>query len=110
MPISTSSTRSWQDSGQADNVQIALAVEWPLNRRLDVIAEVVTTIGSGGILEPIGGAGGLIEGPGATTGTEGTLGLAWHANKYLKLEQGVIYQSDRSWQFVVGWEWSFGGD
>jgi hypothetical protein len=99
-----------EDSGQTDGVQVALAVEWPLNRRFDVIAEVVATIGSGRALGPVESGGGLIEGVGATNGTEGTLGLAWHANKYLKLEQGVIYQSDRSWQFVVGWEWSFGGD
>ena len=41
--------------------------------------------------------------------TEGTLGLAWHANKYLKFEQGVTRASDRSWQFVAR-EWSFGGN
>jgi hypothetical protein len=102
-----------EDPAQQDNVQIAAAVEYPINRRFDVIAELVTTIGSGRIRGQPGsvtGVGGMIEGAGAKNETEGTLGLAWHASKQLKLEQGVVYKSDRSWQFVVAWEFSFGGD
>ena len=100
-------------SAQQDNLQIALAAEWPLNHRFDVIAEVVTTIGGSGVRGPFGtpsGPGILTEGNGTQNETEGTLGLAWHANKYLKFEQGVTRASDRSWQFVVAWEWSFGGN
>lgn len=102
-----------EDPAQRDNVQIAVAVEYPLNRRFDVIAELVTTIGSGAIRGRPGsitGVGGMIEGAGTRNETEGTLGIAWHASKQLKLEQGVIYKSDRSWQFVVAWEFSFGGN
>ena len=102
-----------EDPAQQNNVQIAVAVEYPINRRFDVIAEVVTTIGSGRIRGQPGsvtGVGGMIEGAGGRSETEGTLGIAWHASKRLKLEQGVIYKSDRSWQFVVAWEFSFGGN
>lgn len=98
---------------QQDNLQIALAAEWPLNHRFDLIAEVVTTIGSGGVRGQPGsivGLGRAQEGRGVGNESEGTLGFAWHANKYLKFEQGVIYKSDHSWQFVVAWEWSFGGE
>ena len=101
------------DTGQKDNLQIALAAEWPLNHRFDVIAEVVTTIGSGRIRGQPGtivGVGGANEGQGAGAKTEGTLGFAWHAKRYLKFEQGVIHKSDHSWQFVVAWEWNFGGN
>jgi hypothetical protein len=101
------------DAAQDDNFQIALAVEWPLNHRFDVIAEVVTTLGGGGVRGRPGaltGLGSATEGNGAGNETEGTLGLAWHANKYLKFEQGVIYKSDHSWQLAVAWEWSFGGE
>jgi hypothetical protein len=99
------------DAAQQDNLEIALAAEWHLNHRFDVVAEVVTTIGGSGVLGPFGtptGPGILTEGNGAQNATEGTLGLAWHANKYLKFEQGVTRASDHSWQFVVAWEWSFG--
>lgn len=101
------------DTTQENSLQIALAAEWPLNHRFDIIAEVVTTIGGGGVRGPFGTPSGpdfLTEGNGTQNETEGTLGLAWHANKYLKFEQGVTRASDRSWQFVVAWEWSFGGD
>ena len=101
------------DPAQQDNLQIALAAEWPLNHRFDLIAEVVTTIGSGGIRGQPGSIVGLgrgQEGGGGGNESEGTLGFAWHANKHLKFEQGVIYRSDHSWQFVVAWEWNFGGE
>jgi transposase len=52
----------------------------------------------------------VLESNASGNGTEGTLGFAWHANRYLKFEQGVVYNSDRSWQWVAAWEWSFGGD
>lgn len=102
------------DPAQRDNVQVALAAEWHLNRRLDILAEVVTTIGGGGGVRgqpgTLSGLGAATEGSGARNETEGTLGFAWHANKYLKFEQGVIYKSDHSWQLAVAWEWSFGGE
>jgi hypothetical protein len=98
-------------AAQQDNLEIALAAEWHLNHRFDVIAEVVTTIGGSGVRGPFGTpAGPDIATEGNGNETEGTLGLAWHANKYLKFEQGVTYMSDHSWQFTVAWEWAFGGD
>ncbi len=101
------------DPAQSSNLQVALAAEWHLNHRFDVIAEVVTTIGGGGVRGRPGaltGLGSATESDGTRNETEGTLGLAWHANKYLKFEQGVIYKSDHSWQLAVAWEWSFGGE
>ena len=101
------------DSAQQDNLQIALAAEWPLNHRFDIIAEVVTTVGGNGVRGTFGTPsipGILTEGNGTQNETEGTLGFAWHANKYLKFEQGVTRATDHSWQFVVAWEWSFGGE
>ncbi len=98
---------------RANNLQIALAAEWPLNRRFDLIAELVTTIGNGGIRGQPGtlaGVDGATKARGTRNETEGTIGFAWHANKYLKFEQGVTYKSDRSWQLVAAWEWKFGGD
>jgi hypothetical protein len=101
------------DPAQSDNLQIALAVEYHLNRRFDIIAEAVTTIGGGGVRGLNGtftGLGSATEGAGGGNETEGTVGVAWHASKYLKLEQGVTYKSDHSWQFAVAWEWSFSGN
>jgi len=75
--------------------------------------ERVTIGGGGGVRGQPGalsGLGAATEGSGARNETEGTLGFAWHANKYLKFEQGVIYKSDHSWQLAVAWEWSFGGE
>ncbi len=101
------------DPAEHDNFQIALAVEWHLNHRFDVIAEVVSTLGGGGVRGQPGslsGLGGLSGGAGAANETEGTVGLGWHASKYLKFEHGVTYKSHHSWQFVAAWEWSFGGN
>lgn len=101
------------DAAEPDNLQVALAAEWHLNHRFDLIAEVVTTLGSGGIRgQPgtIAGLGSARGGSGGRNESEGTLGFAWHANRQLKFEQGVTYRSDDSWQFVAAWEWSFGGN
>lgn len=101
------------DPAQSDNLQIALAVEYHLNRRFDIIAEAVTTIGGGGVRGLSGtltGLGSATEGSSSGNETEGTVGVAWHASKYLKFEQGVTYKSDSSWQLILAWEWSFGGN
>lgn len=101
------------DTAVEDTFELGLAIEWHLNRRFDIIGEVVTTFGGGGVRGQPGtltGLGNLTESAGAKNQTQGTLGLAWHASKYLKFEQGVTYTSDDSWQLVVAWEWSFGGN
>ena len=101
------------DREESDNVQIALASEWHINRRFDMIAEVVTTIGgsSGRVRRGRWAVSAFREQRSSTNNvTEGTLGLAWHATRSLKFAQGVTYSSDHSWQFIVAWEWSFGGD
>ena len=83
------------DREERDTVELSVSAEWHLNHRLDVLAEALTTI-------PIGRGG--------RTESEGTLGLGWRVNSNLKIEQGAIYRSDHTWQFVFAWEWSFGGD
>jgi hypothetical protein len=92
------------DAREQNNLEIALAVEWHLNHRFDIVGEIVTRLGgSGGPGQPgtLSGLGSATEGNRAGNEVEGTVGLAWHASKYLKVEQGVTYQSDHTWQFVV---------
>jgi hypothetical protein len=93
--------------------EASIAAEWHLNSVLDLEGEIATNTGSGGGFHgrpgSIGGIGGSIraaEPSGAET--EGTLGLAELLNPCLKLEEGVILNSDGSWQIVTAWEWDFG--
>ena len=98
------------DPDLRDTFETSLAAEWHLSRRVDLIAEFVHAIGTGGIR----GRPGSISGVGAPDSsgneTEGTLGFAWHANKFLKLESGVVLKTGGVWQAVLAWEYSFGGD
>ena len=87
------------DSQEQNTLEVALAADWHVNRRFDIEAEVVRTIG----------AGGLRRAPGVDM-TEGTLGWAWHISKRLKIEQGGTLRSDGTWQIVCAWEFSFTGD
>jgi hypothetical protein len=101
------------DPDEQDNFEAGLAVEWHLTHRLDLIGEIVSTLGNGGVH---GGLGTLTGGPnlsertGSNNQFEATLGVAYHLSKYLKLEHGVTHVSDQNWQFQFAWEWSFGGD
>jgi hypothetical protein len=97
------------DSNKQDTLELSVAAEWHLNYRFDVEAEIVHTIGSGGIRGQPGTLAGI--GP-VSTGvdlTEGTVGVAWHVTKRLKIEQGAVFRSDGTWQIVFAWEWSFFG-
>lgn len=87
------------DPDQQDTVELALAAQYPLNRKFDLIAELADTIETGH------GASGR-----AGNDFEGTVGVAWHVNSYLKLEQGFSINTDGNWQILVGWEFSFAGE
>jgi len=87
------------DPDQQDTVEISLAAQIPLNHKLDLLAELVDTIETG------------YGAPGAGKNDfEGTLGVAWHVNNYLKLEQGIGISTDGTWQILFGWEFSFAGE
>ena len=97
------------DSKIQDVFELSLAAEWHLNHFFDIEAEVVHRFGTGGIR----GRPGTIVGVGGGSGsdlTEGTLGVAYHISKRLKVEGGAILRSDNTWQIVFAWEWSFTGD
>jgi len=101
------------DATEEDNLEASLAIEWHVTHRFDAIGEVVASIGNGGVHNGLGSfAGGenINAGSSSTNQFEATLGVAYHINKYLKLEHGVTYMSDNSWQFQFAWEWSLGGD
>ena len=78
-----------------DNFEVTVAGEWPLNHRLSVLMESVTTIETG---------------RNGRTDTEGTVGLAWRATSHLKLEGGGTVRSDGTWQVIFAWEWNFAGE
>jgi hypothetical protein len=95
------------DPALQDVFESSVACEYPLSRSIDLEAELLHAFGAGGVRgEPgtIGGLGGVSD-----TGTEGTLGIGEYLGKYLKTEQGVVVQSDGTWQVAFAWEWSFGG-
>jgi len=90
--------------------EVSMAAEWHLSDFLDVVGEVLTAGGSGGIRGQsgtIGGFGGLGASELGGRESEGTLGLAEHLTDHLKLEEGLIYKSDGSWQAVAAWELDF---
>ena len=96
---------------QSDNLlELSLGGEWHLDYLFDLEAEIVHTFG--GATPDTGRrirSGGLIRVAEADV-TEGTVGLAWHISKRLKLEQGAAFSSDGTWRLVLAWEFSFGGD
>ena len=90
--------------------EASLAVEWHLTPVLDLLAEAVTSGGTGarfhsGTLGGFGNIGGPEQGQ---SESEVTLGLAKHLSERLKLEAGMIVKSGGSWQTVAGWEFDFG--
>ena len=98
------------DPNNRDAFEISLAGEWHLNYRFDVEAEIVHAIGGGGIQGQPGTLTGIGPTSPGTDLTEGTVGIAWHASKRLKIEQGATFRSDGTWQIVFAWEWSFSGE
>lgn len=99
--------------GRVQNtVQLSMATEWHLTPTLDLTGELLTTQGIGALRGRAGRAlpgGGGINVPGRGAGeVESTLGFAHHFGKRLKLEEGVVVQTDGTWQAVFAWEWDFG--
>ena len=98
------------DPQETDSLEVALSALVPLNHLFDIEAEVVHSFGTGGIHGQPGNISGAGNGAAGTNLTEGTIGVAWHISKRLKVEQGGILRSDGTWQIVFAWEWSFTGD
>ena len=92
------------DPGQQDTLEISAAGEYPLNHRLAVEFEFVTTLGKDTLFGTTSQAGG------GGKDFEGTVGLGWRVNSFLKLEQGFTVRTDGTWQVVFGWTWSFAGE
>jgi hypothetical protein len=91
--------------------EASLATEVHLTPTLDLEAEAVTALGAGGFRGTPGTLGGFgnIGGPEqGQSESEFTLGLAEKFSERFKLEQGAIFKSGGSWQFVVAWEFDFG--
>jgi len=98
------------DRQEQDSFEVSLAAQWHLNRFFDIEAEVAHSFGTGGIQgQPGSVSGGRLGRTGADL-TEGTVGVAWHVTKRVKIEQGAVFGSDGTWQIVFAWEFSFSGD
>ena len=92
------------DPDQQDTLEVSVAGEYPLNHRLAIEFECVTTFGQDTLFNQttqVGGGG---------TDFEGTVGLGWLATAFLKLEQGFTVRTDGTWQVIFGWTWSFAGE
>jgi hypothetical protein len=93
----------------SNSSEISLAATWHLTRAVDVEAEAVTSSGGG-----FHGTGTNISKlPSSEVGSgerewESTLGLSELLFAHLRLEEGAVYKSDGTWQFVSAWEWNFG--
>ena len=87
-----------EDRARENEVEVALAAGWRVNRYVEIITEVanVTRVGhlSGG----------------SQNETEATIGVGWQVSQFLKFEQGIVFKERGVWQAVFAWEWSFGGD
>jgi hypothetical protein len=86
-------------SGERDEpsrLEISIAAEYPLTRWLELDAEFVQTIETGSARS---------QNP-----REFTFGFGWHVNSFLTIEYGTQLNSDGTWQELLGWQYSFGGD
>ena len=86
------------DREREDEVEVALAAGWRVNRYVEIITEVASVTRLGSFRS------------GTRNETEATVGLGWQVSKFLKFEQGVVFKEHGTWQAVFAWEWSFGGD
>lgn len=84
------------DRDQQSKLEVALAAEYPLSRRLDLDLEYVQIIETGR---------GRSERP-----AEITFGFAWHVNSFWTIEYGTQIDTNGSWQELLGWQYSFGGN
>ncbi len=98
------------DTDVGNALEISAAAEWHLNHFFDIEGEVVHSFGGGGIRGRAGSISGIGTSDRLSDLTEGTLGVAWHVTRRLKLEQGGVIRSDGTWQIVFAWEFSFSGD
>jgi len=100
------------DKNSKDTLEIDVATEYHLTHYMDLVAEIATTVGTGSI-HGRPGLGGIGTGPlggGKNHDIEGTVGLSWKVNKHFKLEEGVVYNTDGTWQIVFAWEYNFAGE
>src|SRR5258705_13421854 len=94
-----------------NSVEIDVDAEYHLTHYMDLIAEIATTFGGNVRGRPgLGGVGGGQRDATKSSDIEGTVGLSWKVNKHLKLEEGIVYNTDGSWKFVVAWEYSISGE
>jgi hypothetical protein len=92
---------------QATNtLEISLAGEWHIHRRIDMEVEGVTSNGGGFHGQSSLSRNTALQEPEGRQ-YEGTIGMAEFIGQHLKLEEGVVFMSDGSWQFVSAWEWNF---
>jgi len=84
------------DPDQPSGLEISIAAEYPLTRWVELDAEFVQTIDTGPRQR---------ERP-----REVTFGIGWHVNSFLTIEYGTQLNSDGTWQELLGWQYSFGGD
>lgn len=86
-------------SGDRDvqsKLEISLAAQYPVSRRLEIDAEFVQAIETG---------------PGRSrTPSEVTFGFGWNFNPFLTMEYGTQVRSDGTWQELLGFQYSFGGN
>ena len=87
---------SWTgDPDALDSLELALGVSVPINRRFELLAELVQTFEFGN---------------NGQSATEGTVGASWRVNRYLRFEQGVTFKDDGTWQTTSSFEWSLAGE
>ncbi len=84
------------DPDQQSGLEISIAAQYPLSRWIELDAEFVQIIENGP---------GRSERP-----REFTFGIGWHVNPFLTIEYGTELNSDGTWQELLGWQYSFGGD
>jgi hypothetical protein len=84
------------DRKEQSKLEVALAAEYPLSRWFDLDLEYVQIIETGP---------GRSERP-----AEVTFGFAWHVDSFWTIEYGTQINSDGTWQELLGWQYSFGGN
>jgi hypothetical protein len=84
------------DPSEQSKLEVSIAAEYPLSRWVALNAELVQTIETGR---------GRSDRP-----TEVTFGFSWNVNRFWTIEYGTQVNSDGSWQELLGWQYSFGGN
>lgn len=96
------------DVSRRNSIEASLALEWHVSRSFSLLGELLTA-------ESVGkyqAHSGLIGNTTIRASSERslTLGLAEYISSNFQLEQGMVIQSDGSWQAVLSWEWSIGDE